>query len=236
MQTITNSIDLISKHIDESNLSIPILEVNSICSFTGKKINRGVDNKVLIKKTFTDYSYVRYNSGFSSVEAALCIESVIPSKNGFNSLRNYSYFADSNNFEILSRQDVLDKILSIDCFPFVICVTYSNKKHTSYKSVLNFNSEIFTITTDLGNVVFNVNDAKKILPIISSWYSVIPSKKDTLSKPTFFTKSDILKGCANDNKIKQYGICRYFSENKQIEKYRNTSFFKLLVHILNKTQ
>jgi len=228
------SVDFIAKHLPLENLGIPILPVNDVCSFTGKTIKEGVYNKKLIKKTFTDHAYLRYPSDYSSVEAALCIEAVIPAKKGLSSLRNYSYFVSERNLKLLKREEILDLMLNINESPFVLAVTYSNKKHTSYKTTLNYNIEKFVVTTDVGDVLIERKGLLEILPILQNWYTVVDGKQCTASQPTYFTKSEILSGSENIKRIRQYGIEKYCLENAEIEKYRNTAFLNLIVHILNK--
>lgn len=229
------NIKLIASGINKDVLKIKVHDIDCICSFTGEQINKAVSNKDLIKKTFTDHSFKRYSSDYSSLDAAVCIAPVIQGKKGLNSLRSYSYLAVQGRLTILSREDVLDLILNLPKDEFVLAVTYSNKKHTTYKSVVNTSSDVFTVTTDIGNVVFNLVDVKKLLPIIQSWYCIVDGKESTAAMPTYFTKKDILNGCGNHNKIKLYGLEKYFRENSVIKKYRDTEFLKLLVHILNKT-
>lgn len=228
------SIEFIAQHLNPENLKIPIIESNTICSFTGGKIIKGVENKNLIKKTFTDHEYLKYSSDFSSVEAALCIEAVIPSEKGYNSLRNYSYLVTDTELKLLKREETLDTILSLKDTPFVLCVTYSNKKHTAYKSTLNYNIEKFVVTTDLGDVVIERKKLQSILPTLQKWYNVVEGKENTSTQPTYFTKAEILNGSDNIHRIRQYGIEKYYRENAEIEKYRNTAFLNLIVHILNK--
>ena len=134
----------------------------------------------------------------------------------------------------MKREDILQEILSLNDSPFVICVTYSNKKHTAYKSTLNYSIEKFVVTTDLGDVVVERKKLEAILPTLQSWYSVIKGKQNTSTQPTYFTKSEILNGSTNTKRIRQYGVEKYFRENAEIGKYRNTAFLNLIVHILNK--
>lgn len=230
-----NSINLISKHLDENNLSIEVHDVDAVCAFTGEQISRGVKNKDLIKKTFTDWAYLKYRSDFSSVDAALCIEAVIKSEKGFNSLRNYSFFATESELVFLRREDILDLVLSVPSTPFVLCVTYSNKKHTAYKATVNYNQKNFIVTTDIGDVNIDIDKVRSILPIIQSWYTVVRGKEETSAQPTYFTKAEILNGCDNHKRINDYGIEKYYKENEIIEQYRNTAFLNFIVHILNKS-
>jgi len=232
--------EIIAKHLIRGNLKIPVFEMpeGSICSFTGKKISEGVRNKDLIKDTFTDHEYVKYPSPYSSVEAALCIEEVYPSESGkgFNSLRNYNYYASESVFRILKSNEVLDLLLNIPETPFHIALTFSNKKHTSYKTVTNTDKGYFLITTDKYNCYFDREQVNQFLPIISSWYTVVTGKEDAAMPPTYFTKEEIRgEKLPMYQKIAAYGLERFEQENEALNQFRNTNIFNLIVHFLQKS-
>ena len=231
-----NQINFIAKHLDRCNLKLPVVECNTVCSFTGDEIKEGVSNKDLIKSTFTDHEYIKHDSGFSSVNTALCIEAVIKTEKGFNSLRNYSYLVTDDSFKILQRENILSIIQTPPVKPFVLVVTFSNKKHTSYKSIVNYNRNTFVITTDIGNCEVKKECLDELLPIIEKWYSVIPEKATTKQLPTHFTKEEIKTGKVPNYKITAYGLDKFMAENEVIQKYRNTLFIDLIVHILNKQE
>jgi len=226
---------MIEKYLNREYLKSPPVECNSICAFTGKKITEGVLKSKLISKTFTDFELIKYKSDYVSVDIALLLSNVIKNTKGnMTSLRNYSFFANTHGFKTLMRDEILDLLLNLKDSKFQICITFSNKKHIAYKSKMQINNQIFTITTDIGNCVFDVKKTKHILPIIQNWYKIVEGNKSK-QEPTYFTKSDILgTTIPNFKKIKNYGVAKYFEETRFLENYRNTLYFKLLIHILNK--
>jgi len=192
--------------------------------------------KELISKTFTDFELIKYKSDYVSVDIALLLSNVIKSEKGtYTSLRNYSFYANETGFKTLSRIEILDLLLNIEDDKFQICVTFNNKKHIAYKAKIQINKSLFTVTTDLGDCIFDVEKTKEILPILQSWYKILPENKSK-QEPTFFTKNEILGTIPNTKKIQLYGVKKYFSETQILDKYRDTLYFKLLVHILNKTK
>lgn len=246
-----NVINFIGTHLRgyKNNLTIKIHNnLNTICAFSGQKITEGILLKDAIGDNFTDFEYLKFNSEYSCLDFLLCTMSVIPQseenkrkneekgihKKVLNSLRNYSFICTENNLTFLKREDVLDTILNIPSIPFVLCVSYSFKKHISFKSQIQYSAKNFTVYTDKGKVNINIEDIKLLLPIIQNWYSILPDKINTSTQPTFFSKEDILNGTNNLKKIEVYGIEKYYNENSIIQKYRNTMFLDLLVHILNK--
>jgi hypothetical protein len=169
--------NLISKHLDRNNLKLKVHQVDSICAFTGMKIKEGVLMSDLIKETFTEHELIKYRSKHASIDIALLIEAVIKSEKGFNSMRNYSFYADESKLELLKRENILELLLSIPKIPFQIGITYSNKKHLAYKAPINFNTENYQVITDLGIVNFEKQKAIQIIELAQKWYSVIPENK-----------------------------------------------------------
>jgi hypothetical protein len=227
--------NLISRHLDKNNLKLKVYQVDSICSFTGKEISNGVLMKDLIKKTFTDQKLIKFNSDYASVDIALLIEEVIKGEKGFNSMRNYSFYADELKLELLKRENILELLLDIPNKPFQIGITFSNKKHIAYKAPVNFDTVNFQVITDLGVVNFEKQKAIQIIEIAQKWYTVLPEKKETAALPTYFTKEQI-KGLSipNHNQIGAYGLQKYFKESLELDKFRGTSLFNLIIHCLNK--
>ena len=224
--------NLITKHLNENVLTCKIHDVNTICSYSGQRITKGIKFNDLIGDTFTDREIFKWNSGYLGIDFALLTQPVIRSEKQLNALRNYSFLATEQELKLLSRDEMLNVLMSMPDGAFQIAITYSNKKHIAHKTPINFSKYKFIVCTDTGMVEFDTQKAKQILPIIQSWYTI---SKDTKQEPTYFTKSDILGETEPGyTKISEYGVEKYFNETIIIEKYRNTSFLKLLVHVLNK--
>lgn len=226
---------LIAVHLDRSLISdIISKDINTVCLFTGKPISEGVHRKHLISERFTDTEYLRYPSNYISIDVALCISKVIRSDKGYNCLRNYSYLATEKELRILQREEILPILLAPPDPPFCLAVTFSNKKHTSFKTIPAYDRNRYVLTTDKGNVFIDVQKVKSVLNTVGKWYTVIPGKEDNSLQPTYFTKEEILFGSRNFKRIQDYGEDQYVIENGIIEKYRKTLFLTLIVHLLNK--
>lgn len=222
-----NPLLIIAKHLSKEYLKLEIFDIETKCAFTGENINKAVKVKDLVSDVFTDYQYIRYGD-YASVDAALCLAEVVKTSNGFNSLRNYSYLATEKELIFLKRENILDILLNLQEKNFVIAISYSFKKHLSYKCVLNENSDSFYVTTDLGTFLFDRKIIAIILPIMQSQYKSFG--KDI----TYFTKQEIMYGNPTAYKIDFYGIEKYMQENEILENYRNTLLFNFIIHILNK--
>lgn len=234
-----HAINLIAKHLPRyfgANVEI-IKGLNTQCAFTGEPITEGIPINKVLGGTFTDFEYIKFNTGYVSIDAYLCISECLPSsKEGRgNSLRVYSYFADREHFKIFKREEILDYIINQKLTPFVLCVSYNNKKHTAFKAKVNYDNEEYTIRTDLGHVRIFMPDVRACLPIMQNWYTIVPGKGNANMPPTFFSKQEILTGKLDFKKVIEYGEDRAYSENEKLERYRGALWFELIVHCLNKS-
>jgi hypothetical protein len=228
---------IIAKHLDRSLIEDKITSnISTVCLFTGLVITEGVHREKIISTRFTDTEYLRYPSDYLSIDAALCISPVIRAEKGYNSLRNYSYIATENELNILKRENILQIILSPPTPPFCLAVTFSNKKHTAYKTIPAADRKSFMITTDKGTVHIDVTTVASVVDLIQKWYTIVPGKEENSMQPTWFTKDEILFGSKNFKRIMDYGEEAYYSENKLIDKYRYSLFLTLIVHLLNKAK
>jgi hypothetical protein len=228
---------LITQHLTSATLKIPIYEdIDTVCAFSGERITEGVKLKDLIKKTFTDYEMLRYQSNYAGVDIAIMMEEVIPGEKKMNSLRNYSFYADNNQLKLLKRGEILDLLFNIPREPFQIGITYNNKKHIAYRAPVNGSREDnYDIITDEGIVRFERKTALEIWGIAREMYTIISEKKDTKQQPTFFTKAQIMGEKIPDYKqVKEFGIQKYFHHKRMLEPYQGKAIFKLIIHLLNK--
>lgn len=237
------AIDLLGIHLSKykDNLNIPIYNLtHSVeCAFTLQNVTQAYKIGDVLSAVFSEWEYVRGKSGYVSVPTALAIREILPSSNKeglFNALRSYSYFATEKEFKILKREDLLDTLLNLPNEPFVFAVTFSSKKHTSYKAKLCQNNECFEIATDIAPIVaINMDNVRSILPIMQQWYTVIDGKESSEQAPTWFTKDDILNGCKDLKRINAYGLELYMQQDEILQPYRETHFLKVLTFMLNKS-
>lgn len=162
------AIDLLGIHLSKykDNLNIPIYNLtHSVeCAFTLQNVTQAYKIGDVLSAVFSEWEYVRGKSGYVSVPTALAIREILPSSNKeglFNALRSYSYFATEKEFKILKREDLLDTLLNLPNEPFVFAVTFSSKKHTSYKAKLCQNNECF----EIAELDYNPFEAELLRPI-----------------------------------------------------------------------
>lgn len=230
--------NLLAKHINPDALKISVLRFNvdRVCCFTGETIREGVKKTDLVSEKFTETSYIRNESEYASIDAALCLGSVIPGTKRDTSLRNHSFYCDQEELRFLKREEILELLLNIPRTPFLVAVSFSFKKHISYKCAVNYRTDSFWVSTDrherINFPVFTVNS---ILPIMQRWYTIVPEKANTAQQPTWFTKDQIAGADPGPIRISQYGLDQYMEEDRLLEIHRRSALFELILHLLNKS-
>lgn len=231
---IMKAVEIIAKHLPVEKPD-NVQDVNTICAFTGRNIDRGIHKKQIIRSTFTDHGYLKYPSDYVSIDIAATMSNILPGKKGLVSLRNYSFIANQEQLILLKNNQVIPCLLNPLPAPFVFCLSFSNKKHLAFKSTINYSClDHYYITTDLGRCLIILDIIKKYLPVVQRWYSIIPGKESTGTKPTWFTKQEITTGVISPGKIENYPG-DFFNENALIDKYRGTLHFKIIIHFLTKS-
>ena len=183
-----------------------------------------LDKKDVIKSSFMDHDYIN-ESQFICVYCAACFGYQMSQS---EALRASSFIATNDMFKRLKRHELWAYIEHPPETKYVLAITFSNKKHIAFKSVLNAPGGRI-ISTDQGNIKIDFNP--DLIKIMKNWYRIC---KNTKQEPTFFTKNDILVGCSNMKRIAEYGEERYLQENNFIKNYRNTESLKVLTFALNK--
>ena len=229
---------MITKFI-ATNLPEPLeipgkIEMETTCAMCGDKVSEAYKKKSVLSSVWTDFEYIRYPSDYICTNCTLCIKPCIKTEKRPNALRSYSYIVSEKGLQILKREALLQYIIEPPNPPFAFCVTYSNKKHTSFKAVVNASRERFTVRTDVDSVEICRDEALDFLKLAQPWYTVIPGKEGNAQQPTYFSKGDIMNGCTNMKRIMDYGVDKYQKETQKIEKYRGTGFIKLTTFMLNK--
>lgn len=208
---------LIGKHINKNSGT-----VTGTCCICGDENVKGDPTKKVLSSNFTDTDILKPGDMICTY-CSVCI--------GFKqkkteALRCTSFIATENNLMKLKREDCYKYVINPPELPFVFGVTKSYKKHISFKTIVNYDRNIFHVRTD--NYVIKIDTKKdvKLLEIINKWYT---RKSKT---QTYFTKNEIMNGCLNIKKIKDYGN-DYFEEDQYMLPYRKTALLEFYVYILN---
>jgi len=206
------------------------------CKMCGEMISEGVPQSKAIKPTFTDMSYLPYRSTWMCGSCAACLLDVdVPNEDGTvknSSLRMYSFFVSEDSLTILRRNNLWDFLVGNKLIPFVFGLTFNGQKHVSFKCKVNYNSEFWVLTTDIGDCIMERKQVDILSPIIQRWYTICDEKKQN----TFFSKTDILYGNAPGYKVETYGVERFFIEDRLLDAYRGGLLLKVLTHAVNKKE
>ena len=217
---------LIGKHLNPAR-GEPLTESCCLCHRQPDGMTTGHQRKDVISNTFMDVGYLRFTNEICEYCAA-CLGYGKPRT---EHIKNYSYIANENSLVRLKREDIWGCLFNPPETPFIFCVTYNHKKHTSFKASVNYSREHYAVCTE--NELIEVRPAaiRELAQVIQDWYTIC---KDTTQAPTWFTKAEILQGCDNFKRIEEYGTAKYFQQEAVITPYRCTPLLGLLVHALNK--
>jgi hypothetical protein len=211
---------LIGKHLRVAESS----DVET-CEMCGQRFPCLLKKKV-IGNSFMDTAYLVGNTGWVCVHCAACIGYETPRP---EFIKNFSFVATESELLKLKREDLWQAVLNPPKEPFVFGVTYSHKKHISFKATVNPGGSPFVVSLENGECEVYLDLHVKLLEIVQKWYSPAEPGKPK----TWFTKADIQGGCSNFARIEKYGINEYLRENAYLEKYRNTLLIGLLAHAVN---
>lgn len=224
-------INFIAKHIN-FDMSSRTEKCDTICAITGIPIKRGSTLKKYTSGNFTGYDTIRYESKYISEDVLKCTTETILYKGKFSALRYFNYIVTIDKLDIVDRYTIYNTIKNPpQNTPFIITLSYNQKKQTATNSIINTNTQKFKVTTDTdGLVEIDLEKLNSLFPILEEWYSGELHKSGNVK--TFFTKTEILSGIINPKKIEAYGITKFLEENSIIDKYRNTKVLKLLTYCI----
>jgi len=213
---------LIGKHL---TLPKPNIEIKKCCMCGNDGL--GFRKKDVLSSSFMDNDCLNESSEIC-IYCAACIGRGQAQN---EQIRLFSFIATNEQLIKLKREDIWNNIFSPPSPPFVFGVTYSHKKHISFKAPVCLPANQYQIQTDSGRVDINIGQIEPLTKIMQTWYSIC---KDTKQEPTWFTKNEILIGCNNFKRIEEYGINHYFQESAVINHFRGTALLELLCYALNK--
>ncbi len=217
---------LIGKHLNPQRGEL-LTESCCLCHRDPDGKVTGFPRQEVVSNTFMDVCYLH----FTNVICEYCAACLGYGKPRTEHIKNYSYIANENSLVRLKREDIWGCLFNPPETPFIFCVTYNHKKHTSFKASVNYSREHYAVCTE--NELIEVRPAaiRELAQVIQDWYTIC---KDTTQAPTWFTKAEILQGCDNFKRIEEYGTAKYFQQEAVITPYRCTPLLGLLVHALNK--
>ena len=212
-----NNTRLIAKHID-----VALGNKTGFCIMCGNETANGFLAKDYIKDArFTNFDELEnVQSNVICEHCAACMKEP--------KLRRSCYIADEKQIIWLKKNDIENYVFDLENIvsgSFVVCITESFKKHTSFKAVVNHDTQKYTITHENYKFVFDVQKMKKVYSVLNELY-------------LHFSKEELLTGDYDAYYIMQY-IANGHSEDEFIEKEnilkaaRGSKAFEFCVFMLN---
>jgi len=211
---MTNT-EILSKHleyifyIDKSKIK------NTYCKICGIK-KECIKEKEAISSNFTNHDLCKCkDSLYICIDCTKCLKDV--------ELRRNNFIADKNNLYLFKKNDIEEYVFNIDKYikdDFIVGITYTFKKHNSFKCNINSNFEKFYIQQEDDKILFDLNKAKYIYDILNDAY-------------LYFTKDELLTGEYKTISVYQYTLTSFDLLEKTIKDIRKTNLFKFLIYILN---
>lgn len=143
-------------------------------------------------------------------------------------LRRSSYIADEKQIVFLKKNDIENYVFDLGNIvqgKFVVCITESFKKHTSFKAVVNRDTNKYTVTHENYKFVFDTRKMKKVYAVLNEMY-------------LYFSKDELLTGDYNAYYIIEYMKSGHteqeFLQNESVlSAVRGSKAFEFCVYMLN---
>lgn len=143
-------------------------------------------------------------------------------------LRRSSYIADEKQIVFLKKNDIENYVFGLGNIvtgQFVVCITESFKKHTSFKAVVNRDTNKYTVTHENYKFVFDARKMKKVYDVMNALY-------------LYFSKEELLTGDYNAYYIMEYMKSGHteqeFLQNESVlSAVRGSKAFEFCVYMLN---
>jgi CRISPR type IV-associated protein Csf1 len=202
------------------------IETEKTCCLCGgnKIISEWTKSKEVFSGNFTDYNYLKNKQSDILCDFctfALSDKSMDSPKGKKCGLRLYSFLVENNDFTIINYDEkayyLFEHAFNI---PFILAFSSTGQKHISYKSVINYSSDIFTVSTDFMNIIFDRALWFQIYEIANNFYQ------------NKCTKDELLNCSIPPWKFNKYDI--NFVDYQKLKRVQNTEQYKLIVSILIK--
>lgn len=143
-------------------------------------------------------------------------------------LRRSCYIADEKQIIWLKKNDIENYVFDLGNIvqgQFVVCITESFKKHTSFKAIVNQDTKRYTITHENYKFVFDVRKMEKVYAVLNEMY-------------LYFSKDELLTGDYNAYYIMEYIKSGHteqeFLQNESVlSAARGSKAFEFCVYMLN---
>lgn len=220
---------LIGRHLQAELPGLkPFSGVCAVCACTCEDSAPGWPLERVVTDTFADGDWLTGGGWICE----LCLRCLGQGQPRSAWIKNWSCLATPSELRILTRDDLWSVLTAPPAAePFVVCVSFDHKKHTSFKARANAPGSPYWVRTDRDTARVDLDAMAPALWVLQAWYSVC---RDTAAAPTWFTKEDCLRGCRDARRVAQYGVDRYRAEDRVLAAWRGDHALDVLVYALNK--
>lgn len=179
----------------------------------GPTHGRGASVEMAIPDTFTDHDRARAPQSGSICEACLfCLKN--------KPLRTHSIFATPDALRMPKRSEWRDILLNPPGGLWLATIAVSGQKHLSFKAPVNAGPN--------GTVLLEETP----VPIIGLGGLIGPVEELRQR----FTSDEILTGRYSQNRIRQFGLARWYALEQVVSKHRRSRLLELAVYIANREE
>lgn len=197
-------------------VDIDTVDIETDCMMCGKPITKGAPYKKVVSGNFTDWDICKnLDSQHICRECATVIKT--------RELRTHNFIASKGSLILFKKSDIEKYLFNLDEYlvgEFVIGITRSFKKHSSFKCPVNRSTGKFFIQEEDKTYLFNARESEALYK--SLWDAYL-----------YFTKDEILTGNYKMIGIQEFGIQRYMEYEQLFKKHRGSHYFDLLVYMLD---
>lgn len=215
---MTNT-EIIYSGLIKSELGVPEIEMEEVetdCIICGKHINLGSPYRKVISGNFTDWDICKNKGG-----THICKECGAVIK--IRKLRNSNFIAIKSKLYLFKKNDIEEYLFNLDKYvtgEFVVGLTRSFKKHSSFKCPVNRSTQEFYIQEEDKTYFFK---AERLQPLYARlWEAYL-----------YFTKDELLTGNYKMISIQEFGLERFGEYERLFKQHRGSHYFDLLVYIMN---
>lgn len=208
--------DLICKFTD-GTVTHPAKDMrDGICMICGEPRNGVIAKKVIRNERFTNFDEIHIDGDVVCPHCEECMKNA--------ALRRRSFIAHAGGLIFLEKNDIEKYIFDLEKqgiqAPFIVCITQSFKKHMFFRAVMNNDYDCYYIQAEEEKLRFDVAEAKKLYELLNDAY-------------LYFSKDELLTLSFKTMSAAEYGVDRIGDLIHTLAPYRQTSLYKLLVHIMN---
>lgn len=141
-----------------------------------------------------------------------------------DSWRKSAFYINKKECKKIQQKEFEDILFNAHIvFPCILSFSESRKKHRLFRSKISYSPLMVYVSTDDGEVVFNIEQDKELFFYLSELYNSYKLSKSWLEAGEWPT-----------NVIPQVGLEKYLEYREKVKKHVGTAKLHLIINFLNK--